>query len=67
MEEIYIFITSLEIQILFIEKYPLKFMFGNKWWLTKVGGKLMSNLVIFSIFFSDIPLGFQKSIRVVPK
>ena len=42
-------------------------MFGNKWWLTKVGEKLMSNLVIFSIFFSDIPLGFQKSIGVVPK
>ena len=42
-------------------------MFGNKWCLAKVGEKLMSNLVIFSISFSDIPLGFQESIRVVPK
>ena len=33
---------------------------------TKFGAKLLSDLVIFSIFSSDIPLDFHKSIRVVP-
>ena len=28
-------------------------MFDNKWWLTKGGKKLMSNLVIWSIIFSN--------------
>ena len=37
-------------------------MFGNKWWSTKVGTKLMSDLVIFSILSSD----FHDSIWVVP-
>ena len=40
-------------------------MSGNKWW-TKLGEKLLSDLVIFSILSSDIPLDFQNSIRVVP-
>ena len=31
----------------------------------KVGGKLLSDSVIFSIFSSDIPLDFLESIRVV--
>ena len=62
---IYIIVTFLEIQILFI-KHPLKFMTGNTWWLTKVGAKLLSDLVILSIFSSDIPFDFQKSIQVVP-
>ena len=34
-------------------------MFDNKWWLTKGGEKLMSNLVIWSIIFSEIPLDFK--------
>ena len=41
-------------------------MSGNKWWSTKVGAKLLSDLVTFSIFFSNIPLGFHNSIRAVP-
>ena len=55
----FIFITFLGIQILFIKQNPLKFMSGNTWWLTKVGVKLLSDLIIFSVFFSDIPLAFQ--------
>ena len=44
-----------------------KFMSANKWWSTKVGGKLMFDLVIFSvssISSSDIPLDFRESIQV---
>ena len=41
-------------------------MSDNSWWLTKVGAKLVSDLVIFSIFSSDIPLHFHKSIWLVP-
>ena len=41
-------------------------MSGNKWWYTKVGAKLLSDLVIVSILSSDIPLDFHNSIRVVP-
>ena len=37
----------------------------NIWWSTKVGAKLLSYLVIFSIFSSDIPLDFHELIRVV--
>ena len=33
---------------------------------TKVGAKLLSDLVIFSIFSTDIPLDFYESIWVVP-
>ena len=33
---------------------------------TKVGAKMPSELVIFSIFSSDIPLDFQVSVPVVP-
>ena len=33
---------------------------------TKVGAKLLSDLVIVSIFSSDIPLDFYDSTRVVP-
>ena len=40
-------------------------MSGNKWWSTKVAAKLLSDLVVSSIFPSDIPLDFRKSIRVV--
>ena len=35
-------------------------MHGNKWWSTKVGAKLVSDLVIFSIFSSEIPLDFHE-------
>ena len=41
-------------------------MTGNTWWLTKVGAKLLSDLVILSIFSSDIPFDFHKLIQVVP-
>ena len=41
-------------------------MSGNEWWSAKVGGKLLSDLVVFSIFSSDIQLDFHDSIRVVP-
>ena len=55
------------IGILFlIKQCSLKFLFGNKWWSTKVAAKLLFGVVTFSIFYSDIPLGFHESIRVVP-
>ena len=41
-------------------------MSGNKWLSTKVWAKLLSDLVIFSILSSEIPLDFHRSIRVVP-
>ena len=41
-------------------------MSDNKWWSTKVGAKLLSDLVTFSILSSDIPLDFYDSIWVVP-
>ena len=34
--------------------------------INKVGAKLLSDLVIFSILSSDIPLDFHDSIQVVP-
>ena len=48
-----------------MKERPLKFMFGNEWWSTKVGAKLLSYLVIFSILSSDIPLDFREQILVV--
>ena len=41
-------------------------MFSDKWLSTKVGAKLLSDFIMFSIFSSEIPLDFQVSIRVVP-
>ena len=41
-------------------------MSGNKWGSTKVGAKLLSDLVKFSILSSDISLDFHDSIQVVP-
>ena len=41
-------------------------MSGNKWWSTKVGDKLLLDLVVFSIFSYEIPLVFHESIQVVP-
>ena len=41
-------------------------MSGNKWWPIKVGAKLLSDLVIFSLFSSDIPWDFHDSVGVVP-
>ena len=65
--EIYRFITFLGIEILFfIKQCPLKFKSGNRWGSTKVGAKLLPNLVIFSIFSCEIPLDFHNSIRLVP-
>ena len=64
--EIYRFITFLGIDTLFfIKQCPLKFMFGNKLWSTKVGAKLLSDLLIFSILSSYIPLDFHEWILVV--
>ena len=34
--------------------------------MIKVGVKLLSDLVTFSIFSSDIPLDFHESMRIVP-
>ena len=41
-------------------------MSGNAWWSTKVSEKLLSDLVIFSIFSSENPLDFHESIQVNP-
>ena len=41
-------------------------MSGNKWWSTKVDTKMLSDLGIFSIFSTDIPLDFLDSNQVVP-
>ena len=60
------FITFLGMQILCIKQCPLKFVSSNTRLSTKVGAKLLSHLVTFSIFSSDIPLDFHNSIRVVP-
>ena len=40
-------------------------MCGNKWWSTKVGAKLLSDLVILSIPSSDMPLDIYEWICVV--
>ena len=40
-------------------------MSGNEWWSTKFGAKLLSDLVIFSILSTEIPLAFHDSIPVV--
>ena len=39
---------------------------GNNWWSARVCAKLLSALVIFSIFYSDIRLNFHESIQAVP-
>ena len=62
----YRFITFLGTEILFINQCPLKVISGSKWWLTKVGEKFLSNLVISSIFSSKISLDFYELVRVVP-
>ena len=41
-------------------------MSGNIWWSTKVGAKLLSDLVIFSRFSFYIPLDFHELIEQVP-
>ena len=41
-------------------------MSGNKGWYTKFDAKMLSDLVIFSIFSSSIPSNFHYSIQVVP-
>ena len=50
VQEIYRFSTFLGIEILFTKQCLLKFMSSKKWWLKIVGAKLLSALVIFSIF-----------------
>ena len=40
-------------------------MFSNECWLTKVGTKLLSDVVTFSILSSDIPLDFHEWFIVV--
>ena len=52
--------------MLFIKQCSVKSISGNIWWLTKVGAKLLSDIVTFSIFSSDVPLAFHKKIRAVP-
>ena len=56
----YRFTNLLWKEIFFIKQGPFKFMFGYEWWSTKVGVKLLSDLVVFSILFSDIPLDFHE-------
>ena len=56
----------LGIGIFFIKQCSLKFTSGNKWRSTKVGAKLLSDLVMFSIVASDIPFDFYHSTWVVP-
>ena len=41
-------------------------MSSNISWSIKVGEKLLSDLVIFSVFSYDIPLDFHESTGVVP-
>ena len=64
--EMYTLITFLGMEMLFIKQCSLKVLSDNKWWSTKVGAKMLSDLVIFSIFCSEIPLGFYDLIWVVP-
>ena len=52
--------------MLFVKQCPLKFISGNKWWSTKVGAKLMSDLAMFSIFSSGILIGLHELIWLVP-
>ena len=66
VQEIYRFITFLVIEILFIKQCTTKLMSGNKWWSTKVAENFLSDLVIFFVFLSDIPLDFQESSQEVP-
>ena len=62
----YRYITFLGIEILFfIKQFPQKFMFGNEWWSIKVGAKLLSDLVIFSILSFEILLDFYEYILLV--
>ena len=58
--EMYRFIIFLGIEIYFIKQCLLNLCPLN------VGAKLLSDLVIFSIFSSDIPLDFDESIQVMP-
>ena len=41
-------------------------MSGNIWWSGKDDAKLLSDLLIFSILSSDIPLNFHDLIQLVP-
>ena len=52
-------------KLFFIKQGPLKLMSGNSWGLTKVGEKLLSDLVKFWILSSNIPLAFDKLIQEV--
>ena len=49
-----------------IKYCPSTFMSADTWCSTKSGAKLLSDLIIFATFSSDIPLDFQESIWVVP-
>ena len=52
--------------LLFIKQCLLKFISGNKSWSTIVGAKLQFDLVIFTTFYSKIPLDFHELVGVVP-
>ena len=41
-------------------------MSGNEWWSAKVGVKLLSDLVIFSVISSDILSDFHEQIWIIP-
>ena len=53
-------VTFPESGSLFIEQCPLNFTSGDGRVSIKVGAKLLSDVVIFSIYFSEILLDFQK-------
>ena len=60
-------ITFLRKEILiFIKQCKLRIMPDNTCWSTKVCVKLLSDLVVFSVFSYDIPLDFHQLIPVVP-
>ena len=67
MKEIRRFISVLGIEILlFMKQNAFKFMSGITRCLTKVGAKLLPDLVTFSMFCANILLGFHELIRVMP-
>ena len=46
--------------LFFLKQCPSKLMSGNTWPSSKVGAKLLFDLVMFLILSSDIPSDFQE-------
>ena len=49
----------MEVLLLFRKQYPLNFISLNGYELIKVGAKLLSEIVIFSMLSSDNPFNFH--------